>query len=628
MPRIFQKPLLTSEEGGLLTMEKPFDPKAVTRDSWKPATPKAKPDGPLVAFNIHPDAYVNQPAATRKYKLIGPRSKSWIQSMRIVQLCARIIEVPAAIGVLLLFIVLTKVPSLTSWLMRATGCAASLHSSYSVYHHSRSAGGRSPASSAAYQLFSGLVDAAVIGIYCYGVITVHKDGTSWSTFLNSKYKDTLVTSAYYGLIGSCGMHFISFTLSGWLAYMFHLISKMPPDMNPLQTSLTRRHKRSKSSVASTNSIQKDVFGAKEAHRISIQTMDELNSPKRTIAFLDSLPGSPKSSSFSFDNRVNLPSRQYQIIPGNRNSRSDSLDHGRPSLSISTRESSYTQVLTYDSSPTKSRPSTARYSAQAMSPTKPRPGTANSVNNGYVNNGYVSPHEMSLSKPQFSPFPGSPHASPTSRAYPPVSYKGPQSPSSRPTSSRDRAEPPATRAPKFTETWAPSDSLIGRTQKRLNHENMRVNRSYEALQQLCDGSDSDDMIGNSDDDGYTSPAHVSPLRLSNPTPGSQPPPPPPHRSNVSSATAGVPGSPSSSTSKNTLKTKAGGSSVGQRAIQLPTVRTKYRRDTLQNDYDDDNDNDDDDDEFSAKPYRALLGSSKPIVIGAKKQGLSNNNDNEA
>lgn len=117
---MFDKPLLTSETGGLLTMEKPFDPKAITRDSWKPAKPKPKSTGPLVSFNIHPDAYVSQTTRAGAYRLIGPRSKSWIQSMRIVQLIARILEVPAAIGILFLFIVLTKVPPLTAWLLRAT----------------------------------------------------------------------------------------------------------------------------------------------------------------------------------------------------------------------------------------------------------------------------------------------------------------------------------------------------------------------------------------------------------------------------------------------------------------------------------------------------------------------------
>lgn len=337
------------------------------------------------------------------------------------------------------------------------GGAASLHCSYSAYHHSRRAGGRSPASSAAYQLFSAFIDACIVGIYCYGVVAVHNDGTNWSTFMDSKFKDALLTSAYYGLMGSCGIHFITLSMSGWLAYMFYLISKMPPDMNPLQTSLTtrvRRHKKSKSSVASTASIQKDLFGASEAHRISIQTMDELNSPRRTVPFLDSLPGSPDSANFKFDGQVNLPSRQYQIVPGNRDSRAGSIDQGRPSLSLSIKDGSYTQVLSYDSSPTKSRP-TAHYSPQPMSPTparyhpqptspaKSRPGTANSASNGYT-----TPRDMSPVKPRPAPAQGSPRMNTPTRSRPPVSYKSPQSPSSRPSSSRGGVEPP--RAPKFTE----------------------------------------------------------------------------------------------------------------------------------------------------------------------------------
>jgi hypothetical protein len=46
--------------------------------------------------------------------------KNWIKRMRKVQLGFRILELNAAIGLLILFILVTKVDPLTSWITRIT----------------------------------------------------------------------------------------------------------------------------------------------------------------------------------------------------------------------------------------------------------------------------------------------------------------------------------------------------------------------------------------------------------------------------------------------------------------------------------------------------------------------------
>ncbi|GKT59033.1 hypothetical protein ColTof3_06372 [Colletotrichum tofieldiae] len=151
--------------------EPKFDPKAVTRASWEPKPRKPKPEGPLVAFNRHPD----------------PRTKSWIKSIRIVQLGLRALELIGAAGLLALLILLTNIENLAGWVMRIT----------------RPAGGRSPASSTAYQLFASISDLGVMPLYAYGALNAHSNGAVWKTRLaDQSLLNYFVPAVFYTFIGA------------------------------------------------------------------------------------------------------------------------------------------------------------------------------------------------------------------------------------------------------------------------------------------------------------------------------------------------------------------------------------------------------------------------------------------
>ncbi|KAK3294686.1 uncharacterized protein B0H64DRAFT_325805 [Chaetomium fimeti] len=228
-----------------------FDPKAVTRASYESKKPKPKPDGPLVSFNRHPDALM-VPNGRNKFSPMGHKTKSWIKGMRVVQMCLRVVQAIAAVGL----IVAMSVSGLGGWVVIVTCGIVILHCTYSVFHHVRPAGARTPGSSAGYQLFAGISDLCVLPLYAYGAVMTRNKNEEWKTTAPPDDPDVvkyMVPSIFYGLIGAGGLHLISLLISLWLALMFRRIANMPPDMNPLEANLTSRaHKRNKSSVTTTS----------------------------------------------------------------------------------------------------------------------------------------------------------------------------------------------------------------------------------------------------------------------------------------------------------------------------------------------------------------------------------------
>ncbi|KAG7149460.1 hypothetical protein HYQ46_001629 [Verticillium longisporum] len=175
-----QQPFLYEAMGsrGSGLPEKSFDPKAVTRASYtskapKPKkhdgplisfnrhpdyTPKApkpkKHDGPLISFNRHPDAHMVLSHRSTTYLALSPRMKGWIKGLRVLQLILRVFQFIGAAGLLTLLILLTGIPVVVGWVLRIAPGVVLLHCAYAIYHLSRSASSRTPASSAAYQIFA------------------------------------------------------------------------------------------------------------------------------------------------------------------------------------------------------------------------------------------------------------------------------------------------------------------------------------------------------------------------------------------------------------------------------------------------------------------------------------------
>ncbi|KAK4230065.1 hypothetical protein QBC38DRAFT_534639 [Podospora fimiseda] len=289
-----------------------FDPKAVTRASYERKKPKPKKNGPLVSVNRHPDAH-GLPALNSNFRMMGRKTKAAIKGFRVVQLILRVLELIAAAGNLVLFILIKGALGPTAWILRITLGVAVVHCTYGIIHLFKPAGSRTPGSSTAYHAFAGLSDFCVIPLYAYGVYQTHQQGELWQTIIGDETMlDYFVPAIYYSLIAAGGLHLISLAISAWLAVMFRKITQLPPDMNPLESHLTARaHKRNKSSLATVSTAYTD----------STETRMSTPADRRSVPFSHTRQNSEitltNNSSSHRDSRLDLPSRQYQIQPANR-----------------------------------------------------------------------------------------------------------------------------------------------------------------------------------------------------------------------------------------------------------------------------------------------------------------------
>ncbi|KAI1639858.1 hypothetical protein F4809DRAFT_48543 [Biscogniauxia mediterranea] len=488
----FDQPFMyDSPRGDSRSPERKFDPKAITRASWEPVPKKPKKNGPLVSFNRHPDLHEVPTGRTTRFQPMSSTTKWWIKWMRYFQMVLRALEMIGGVGLLGLMIIISNVDPLTAWVMRITPGVVAISCAYAIWHLRRPARARPPASSAAYQLFAGITDLAVLPLYAFGAMSVVKHGSEWSTILpTDSYNKILVDAEFYALISAGGLHVVSLGISAWLGHIFRRIANMPPDLNPLEDHLTSRtkHKRNKSSVTSgytvTSEDEKRLSTPLGGRRRSGAPYEDVSRPP-SMPFMETRAAGSRDSfgSSKRDSRSDLPSRQYQIVPGNspRHSAGSMADAKRASNPRLAQRGTYTEIPLYETgSPTTSRPSSVAAASQPV------------------------------------------NASPT-------------------------------RIAKFTEAWYTSDSLINRTQQRqraLNQaeraEKAEKTRKYQSLGQRYDvdvDSDSDrenammrpdagdlsDLDNNNDDDEELAPSspidamgrmhhhhHPNPLR-SNPPP---------------------------------------------------------------------------------------------------------------
>ncbi|KAF4591514.1 hypothetical protein GQ602_001813 [Ophiocordyceps camponoti-floridani] len=232
-----------------------FDPKAITRASLEPTPRRAKPHGPLITLNQHPDSY-ELPRQPRSCQSLTSRIKNWIRRLRKIQLALRLLQLTASAGIIVLMVLMTKVEAAFAWATRLTAGASVLHCLYSIHHHARSTARRPPASSAAYQAFAVFTDLFISCACTYGAFYTHHSGGSWSTMLeNLGLVHVFVPAANYVFIVLGCLNLVTLFISLWLGLVFRKISLMPPDMNPLEEHLTARpcdEVNNRSSMATSN----------------------------------------------------------------------------------------------------------------------------------------------------------------------------------------------------------------------------------------------------------------------------------------------------------------------------------------------------------------------------------------
>ncbi|KAI9736061.1 MAG: hypothetical protein M1818_006237 [Claussenomyces sp. TS43310] len=342
-----------------------FDPRAASRASLAPTPSRPKSEGPLLSFNQHPDSYLILPYGNTDAKPMNPSVKKHIVRTRVVQLILRCIELLGAIGALAVMILITNVNAATAWIMRIPPGLAMLHTMYSIYHLGRKPSRRTPGSSASYMLFSAALDTTLIPFYAFGALmageqyklALHGTGQNgeWSSLLPSGQSQMPILSGTAFLCNtvSGGLHLISLGLSIWLAVTFRKITKLPPDMNPLEDHLTSRHKRNKSELTISTTSEKRTSMPMESRRNSQAPYEDPSRPP-TMPFMHTRTASTDSFSKlqANESRSDLPNRQYQV-PGSSQSPGTSTTNLRRASfhdsAVPSKRGSYTELPLSDPS---------------------------------------------------------------------------------------------------------------------------------------------------------------------------------------------------------------------------------------------------------------------------------------
>ncbi|KAI9863968.1 MAG: hypothetical protein M1824_006006 [Vezdaea acicularis] len=324
-----------------------YNPKAVTQASYAPRPERPKQEGPLVNFNRHPDSYLILPYGNTDAKQMSPRTKGKVKYTRWVLQFFRLCQLLGAIGLLICAICVRGVDGSVGWMIRVPAAVAIVHELYAIYHLCRRSSARTPASTASYMLFAAATDVGLVPFYIFAALvsgteqSVRVDNPSaatWRSVFNNEVSPTdeptskIIHSLYLLGITNAGMHVVSLLICIYLAVIFRQIDMLPPDMNPLESNLTSRHKKKNSSISekhmSTSTTGTSFTGPMGAKRDS-KVDDPLLTPPRTIPFMHTRTNSTES--FSNPNsprhsRADLPS---QLLHQKRASQA-SLSRARPS----------------------------------------------------------------------------------------------------------------------------------------------------------------------------------------------------------------------------------------------------------------------------------------------------------
>ena len=160
-------------------------------------------------------------------------------------------------------------------------------------------------------IFAAIVDSGILPCLGFTAMMAQNqyyqnsdtDGHWTSLFGTEVQTYKLLWATYLISVSDGGIHLVSLCLSIYLALIFRKISKLPPDMNPLEDNLTSRHKRNKSSLstAPTEATTRDSH-------LSTPLMDA----PRIVPFVHTRNESSTS----------LSSPQRRSVTSNRNSRNE------------------------------------------------------------------------------------------------------------------------------------------------------------------------------------------------------------------------------------------------------------------------------------------------------------------
>ena len=244
---------------------------------------------------------------------------------------------------------------------------ALLHLTYAIYHLSSPAVSRTPASSSIYMVFASICNAAAIAFFVIIAIFAHDQlfnqfssgEKAWHTLLGSdELTHTIVLSIYITSLVTGSLLVIGLCISIYLAFTFHKISRLPPDMNLLEDNLTSRHKRNKSSISMDISEPVSMGPASPliGAPLSMPFMQTRNDARPNISNAQRRPPASNSG-------LNLEMDAFQAHRSPRMSRINWAENTRPGSSV------YSEGIrtpnSYSKSPTKRPNSTQSGSEYAL-----------------------------------------------------------------------------------------------------------------------------------------------------------------------------------------------------------------------------------------------------------------------
>lgn len=324
-----------------------FDPKAVTKASRMPPKkpPPKKQDGPLIDFNRHPDSYLVTPYQSN-VRPFNPRTKVVIKWVRWGQLAVRILQLIGAIGLLICVICIKGTQDTEGWIIRVPAACDILCSLYAIYHLVRPARSRTASSSASYHFFTLIIDTGLIPFYVFTAMLAKTNlseapGTEgrWRSFFKAdESTNKILTSTWLTSVTVGGLHLVSIGVGLYLVLVFRKISRLPPDMNPLEDNLTSRrstkHKHKTSSLSEITAPPEKRFSdmsgstcVSSPSRSSHAQDEPLIRDVRTIPFAQSRRNSdcnynPHNPRSARESRTYLPDQVYQQPRSSRTSRTN------------------------------------------------------------------------------------------------------------------------------------------------------------------------------------------------------------------------------------------------------------------------------------------------------------------
>lgn len=118
----------------------------------------------------------------------------------------------------------------------------------------------------------------------------------WVTLFNNELStyQVLYATFLFSVVNG-GLHLASLIISIYLGVIFRKISRLPPDMNPLESNLTSRHKHKNSNMSQATTL----LSSKRESKVD----DPLESPVRNVPFMH-------TRNDSHSNIVNVPNPNY------------------------------------------------------------------------------------------------------------------------------------------------------------------------------------------------------------------------------------------------------------------------------------------------------------------------------